>query len=186
MTKKVQPRKKQEYLDQQTKLAKDLQIKNMMAVPTLEKIIVNIGSKLIMDDNALLEQLQSDIALITGQKPVITRATKSIANFKLREGMPVGIKVTLRGDRMWEFFDKLVSVVLPRVKDFRGVPSKAFDGAGNMAIGLVDQSVFPEIDTNKVMKYHPLQIVIVTTADNDEAGYKLLKMLGMPYSKPKN
>lgn len=180
------PRKQQEYIEARPALMKELGIENVMAAPTLTKITVNIGAGKAKEDNALMEQLVSDVSLIAGQKPVITKAKKAIANFKLRENLPVGVKVTLRGDRMWEFYDKLVSVVLPRVKDFRGVSSKAFDGHGNYSLGFNDQSVFPEIDTTKVMKYHPLQVIICTSAVDDRGAYTLLKTLQMPFKKEKH
>lgn len=177
--------KKEEYNKIKSELIKELNISNVMAAPKFDKIVVNVGAGSAKDDNSLLEQLVDDITKITGQKAVITRSKKAISNFKLREDQPIGVKVTLRGDKMWDFFDKLVTVVLPRVKDFRGVSYKSFDGNGNYSMGLADQTVFPEIDTTKVMKYHPLQIVITTSAKNDDEGYLLLKKLGMPFrAKP--
>lgn len=180
------PRKQQQYIELRSKLMEKLGIANVMAAPTITKITINIGAGKAKEDNSLMEQLVSDVTLISGQKPVITKAKKAIANFKLRENLPVGVKVTLRGDRMWEFYDKLVSVVLPRVKDFRGVSNKAFDGKGNYSLGFVDQSVFPEIDTSKVMKYHPLQVIICTSANDNNAALELLTALGMPFKKDIN
>jgi large subunit ribosomal protein L5 len=163
-------------------LKSELALDNVMAVPTLTKIIVNAGiGKEAQNSSTAVEEFVADIAQITGQKPVVTKSKKAIANFKLRENMDNGIMVTLRGDRMWDFFDKLVNVVLPRVRDFRGVSPRAFDGRGNYALGLKEQTVFPEIDTDKVVKIRPLQVVIVTSAANDEQGRLLLKKLGMPF-----
>jgi len=165
-------------------LQKELGISNVMAVPTLTKIIVNAGiGREAQNSSTAVEEFAADIAPITGQKPVVTKSKKAIANFKLRENMDNGIMVTLRGDRMWDFFDKLVNVVLPRVRDFRGVSPKAFDGKGNYALGLTEQTVFPEIDTDKVIKTRPLQVVIVTTAEDNEQGKALLTKLGMPFRK---
>jgi len=165
-------------------LQKELGISNVMAVPTLTKIIVNAGiGREAQNSSTAVEEFTADIALITGQKPVVTKSKKAIANFKLRENTDNGIMVTLRGDRMWDFFDKLVNVVLPRVRDFRGVSPKAFDGKGNYALGLTEQTVFPEIDTDKVIKTRPLQVVIVTTAEDNEQGKALLTKLGMPFRK---
>jgi large subunit ribosomal protein L5 len=179
------PRKKQQYNEIKAELGKKLEIANVMAIPAITKIVINVGAGKAKDDNALLEQLTADLANISGQKPMVTKTKNAIANFKVRENQAVGVKVTLRGNRMWEFYDKLVSVVLPRVKDFRGVSAKAFDGRGNYALGFTDQSVFPEIDTTKVMKYHPLQVIICTSAANNEQGFELLSTLGMPFKKDK-
>lgn len=177
------PRKKQEYQKLQKQLMEDLKIANTMALPKLTKIVINIGAGKAKDDNSLLEQLQEDVTNIAGQKPVVTKSRKAIANFKLRENQPVGVMVTLRGNRMWEFFDKFVSVVLPRVKDFRGVSATAFDTKGNYSVGLKDQSVFPEVDTTKVIKYHPLQVVFCVDAPSKEASQQMFKLLGMPFRK---
>jgi large subunit ribosomal protein L5 len=177
------PRKKQQYDELKKDLMQKLDIKNAMSVPQLSKIVINIGAGKAKEDSSLIEQLVDDVANISGQKPVVTKTKKAVANFKIRENLPIGVKVTLRGNQMWEFYDKLVSIVLPRVKDFRGVSPKAFDGRGNYAIGLQDQSVFPEIDTTKAMKYHPLQVIICTTAQSNEAGHELLAALGMPFQK---
>ncbi len=154
-----------------------------MAVPHLDKIVINIGVGDATQDKKRLEEAVEELALITGQKPVITKAKKSIATFKLREGEPIGCKVTLRGIRMYEFFDKLVSISLPRVRDFRGVNKNAFDGRGNYTLGVKEQLIFPEIDYDKVQKVRGMDIVIVTTAKTDEEAHALLKELGMPFAK---
>lgn len=155
---------------------------NVMAIPKLDKIIINIGLGEAVDNPKALDAAVEDITLIAGQKPVITRAKKSIAGFKIREGMPIGVKVTLRGDRMYEFVDRLFNVALPRVRDFRGVSGKSFDGRGNYSLGLTEQLIFPEIDYDKIDKIRGMQIVFTTTAKTDEEGKELLKMLGMPFA----
>jgi large subunit ribosomal protein L5 len=162
-------------------LIKEFGYANIMAVPKLEKVSVNIGLGEATQNPKLLDGAVSELAQITGQKPVITKATKSIANFKLREGMSIGCAVTLRGDRMFEFLDRLVNVALPRVRDFRGVSTKSFDGRGNYTLGLKDQLIFPEIDYNKVEKVKGMNICITTTAKSDAEGLALLKHLGMPF-----
>ncbi len=154
-----------------------------MEIPGLEKIVINIGVGDATQDSKRLEEAVAELTAITGQKPVITKAKKSIATFKLREGQSIGCKVTLRGTRMYEFFDKLVSISLPRVRDFRGVSKNAFDGRGNYTLGIKEQLIFPEIDYDKVAKVRGMDIVIVTTAKSDEEAYALLKALGMPFSK---
>ena len=155
---------------------------NVMAIPKLDKIIINIGLGEAVDNPKALDGAVEDITLIAGQKPVITRAKKSIAGFKIREGMPIGVKVTLRGDRMYEFVDRLFNVALPRVRDFRGVSGKSFDSRGNYSLGLTEQLIFPEIDYDKIDKIRGMQIVFTTTAKTDEEGKELLKMLGMPFA----
>ena len=155
---------------------------NVMAIPKLDKIIINIGLGEAVDNPKALDGAVEDITLIAGQKPVIIRAKKSIAGFKIREGMPIGVKVTLRGDRMYEFVDRLFNVALPRVRDFRGVSGKSFDGRGNYSLGLTEQLIFPEIDYDKIDKIRGMQIVFTTTAKTDEEGKELLKMLGMPFA----
>lgn len=162
-------------------LIKEFGYKNVMAVPKLEKISVNIGLGEATQNAKLMDGAVSELGLISGQRPVITKARKSIAAFKLREGMSVGCMVTLRGERMYEFFDRLVSVALPRVRDFRGVSSKSFDGRGNYTLGIRDQLIFPEIDYNKVEKAKGMNICITTTAKTDAEGLALLKQLGMPF-----
>jgi large subunit ribosomal protein L5 len=154
---------------------------NPMQVPKLDKITLNIGLGEARENARALDTASADLATITGQKPVITRANKSIANFRLREGMPIGAMVTLRGERMWEFLDRLISVALPRVRDFRGVSPKGFDGRGNFTLGLRDQLLFPEIDYMKVDKARGMNVSVVTTAKTDEEARKLLQLMGMPF-----
>ena len=156
--------------------------KNVMEIPKLEKIVINMGLGDCKDNSKALELAVSELATIAGQKPLVTKAKKSIANFKVREGMNVGAKVTLRGERMYEFTDKLVSIVLPRVRDFRGVPTKAFDGRGNYALGVREQLIFPEIEYDKVEKIRGMEMIFVTTAKTDEEAKELLAQLGMPFS----
>ncbi len=162
-------------------LMKEFGYRNVMAAPKLEKISVNIGLGEATQNPKLLDGAVNELAQITGQKPVITKARRSIAAFKLRTGMSIGCTVTLRGERMYEFFDRLVNVALPRVRDFRGVPTKSFDGRGNYTLGLRDQLIFPEIDYNKVEKIKGMNICITTTATSDAEGLALLKHLGMPF-----
>ena len=162
-------------------LAKELELKNPMAVPRLHKIIVNMGVGEATQNAKVLDPAVNELGQITGQKPVVTRAKKSIAAFKVRQGQSIGAMVTLRGDRMYEFFDRLVNIVLPRVRDFRGVSSKSFDGRGNYTIGLHDQLIFPEISYEKVDKLKGMNVTIVTTAANDNQARSLLKHMGMPF-----
>ena len=162
-------------------LAKEFDITNPMATPRLEKIVINMGLGEAIANSKIIDTAADELSSISGQKPVTTKAKKSIASFKLREGMPIGSMVTLRGDRMYEFLDRFVSVALPRVRDFRGVSPKAFDGRGNYTLGIRDQLIFPEIDFNKVDKTRGMNISIVTTAKNDEQARALLKALGMPF-----
>src|SRR6266581_5416840 len=162
-------------------LMKEFDLKNPMAVPRVHKIVINMGVGEATQNAKILDPAANELGQITGQKPVITRAKKSIAAFKVRENMPIGAMVTLRGDRMYEFLDRLVSVVLPRVRDFRGVSTKSFDGRGNYTIGLHDQLIFPEIDYAKVDKLKGMNVTIVTTAANDNQARALLKHLGMPF-----
>ena len=162
-------------------IAKEFGIENPMAVPRLDKIVLNMGMGEAIANAKVLDTAVEELKAIAGQKPVITRAKKSIASFKLRQGMPIGVMVTLRGERMYEFFDRLVSVALPRVRDFRGVSPKAFDGRGNYTIGIREQLIFPEIDFNKVDKLRGINISIVTTARDDDQARSLLKALGMPF-----
>src|SRR5829696_418626 len=162
-------------------IAKEFGISNPMAVPRIDKVVINMGMGEAIANAKILDTAADELRAITGQKPVITKAKKSIASFKLRQGMPIGVVVTLRGDRMYEFLDRLVSVALPRVRDFRGVSPKAFDGRGNYTIGIREQLIFPEIDFNKVDKLRGMNISIVTTARNDEQARALLKALGMPF-----
>lgn len=162
-------------------LVKTLALKNVMQVPRLEKVVVNVGLGEALDNAKALDAAVDDIAIITGQRPVITKARKSIANFKLREGRAIGVKVTLRGYRMWAFLDRLFSIALPRVRDFRGVSPDSFDGRGNYTLGFREQLVFPEIDYDKIDKVRGFEVTIVTTAQTDEEGRTLLKLLGMPF-----
>ncbi len=162
-------------------LLKELELKNVMAVPRLHKIVVNMGVGEATQNAKVLDPAVNELGQITGQKPVVTRAKKSIAAFKVRQGQSIGAMVTLRGDRMYEFFDRLVNIVLPRVRDFRGVSSKSFDGRGNYTIGLHDQLIFPEISYEKVDKQKGMNVTIVTTAANDNQARTLLKHMGMPF-----
>jgi large subunit ribosomal protein L5 len=159
---------------------------NVMQVPRITKVVVNIGVGEAMDNAKALEAAVGDLVKITGQKPIITKARKSIANFKLREGRAIGVKVTLRGERMWSFLDRLMNIALPRVRDFRGVSPDSFDGRGNYTLGLREQLVFPEIEYDKIDKLRGLEISIVTTARNDDDARQLLSMLGMPFRKDGN
>ncbi|HEY8562610.1 MAG TPA: 50S ribosomal protein L5 [Pyrinomonadaceae bacterium] len=162
-------------------IAKEFGIENPMAVPKIEKIVVNMGVGEAIGNAKILDAAVEELRSITGQKPVVTKAKKSIAAFKLRQGMNIGSMVTLRGERMYEFLDRLISVALPRVRDFRGISGKAFDGRGNYTLGIREQLIFPEIDFNKVDKTRGMNISIVTTAQNDEQARSLLKALGMPF-----
>jgi large subunit ribosomal protein L5 len=164
-------------------LRKSFDFKNIMEVPRIEKVVVNIGVGEALDNPKALEAAVSDLATITGQKPVMNKARKSIANFKLREGRLIGTKVTLRGDRMWSFLDRLMNTALPRVRDFRGVSANAFDGRGNYTLGLRDQLIFPEIEYDKIDKLRGMEVTIVTTAKTDNQARTLLRLLGMPFSK---
>jgi large subunit ribosomal protein L5 len=162
-------------------LAKEFGYKNVMAIPKIEKVVVNMGLGEATGNAKIVDTGVDEIARLTGQKPVVTRAKKSIAQFKVRKGMPIGVMVTLRGDRMWEFLDRLISIALPRVRDFRGVSPRGFDGRGNYTLGLKDQLLFPEIDYMKVDKARGMNISVVTTAKTDEESRKLLQLLGMPF-----
>lgn len=164
-------------------LRKAFDLKNIMQVPRIQKVVVNIGMGEAMDNPKALEAAVSDLTIITGQKPIMTKARKSIANFKLREGRLIGTKVTLRGERMWSFLDRLLSTALPRVRDFRGVSGNAFDGRGNYTLGLRDQLIFPEIEYDKIDKLRGMEVTIVTTAKNDDQARTMLQLLGMPFSK---
>ncbi len=177
-------RLKEKYVKEITPaLMSKFNYKSVMQVPKVEKIVVNMGVGDAVQNAKALDNAVEELATITGQKPVVTRAKKSIAGFRLREGMPIGAKVTLRGERMYEFMDKLVSVSLPRVRDFRGVSKKAFDGRGNYTLGIKEQLIFPEIDYDKVSKVRGMDIVIVTTANTDEEARELLTQIGMPFQK---
>lgn len=176
------PRLKERYRkDVLPRLIKDFSYRNVMQAPRLEKIVLNVGLGEAINNIKLLESVQKELTIIAGQKAVITKAKKSIAGFKLRKGMPIGCKVTLRGDRMYEFLDKLISVAIPRVRDFRGLVPKSFDGRGNYALGVKEQYIFPEVDYDKVEMVHGLDVIICTTAVTDEEGKALLRYLGMPF-----
>ena len=176
------PRLKTRYREEALpRLQRELGLANPMQVPRLEKVVINMGVGDALKDGRMLEAAVEDLTIITGQKPVITKARKSIAGFKLREGMPIGVKVTLRGDRMWEFVDRLVSIAIPRIRDFRGLNPDAFDGRGDFTLGLTEQLIFPEIDYDKVAKVRGMDITVVTTATNDEEGRALLVALGFPF-----
>jgi large subunit ribosomal protein L5 len=164
-------------------LIKSLNLSNVMQVPRIEKVVVNIGVGEALDNAKALDAAVADLTLITGQKPVVNKARKSIAAFKLREGRAIGVKVTLRGERMWSFLDRLMNVALPRVRDFRGISPNSFDGRGNYTLGLREQLVFPEIDYDKIDKLRGMEITIVTSAKSDDEGRQLLGMLGMPFRK---
>ena len=177
-------RLKERYNNEITKtLMSKFNYSSVMEIPAMEKIVINIGVGDAVSNSKLLDDAVEELTLIAGQKPVVTRAKKSIAGFKLREGMPIGCKVTLRGEKMYEFLDKLVSVSLPRVRDFRGVPKNSFDGRGNYTLGVKEQLIFPEINFDKVNKLRGMDIVFVTTAKTDEEGRALLTELGMPFQK---
>jgi large subunit ribosomal protein L5 len=180
---RVVPRLKTRYREQiSPELLSDFGYANVMQVPGLVKIVVNMGVGEAARDSKLIEGAIRDLAAITGQKPQVTKARKSIAQFKLREGMPIGAHVTLRGDRMWEFLDRLLSVALPRIRDFRGLNAQQFDGHGNYTFGLTEQSMFREIDVDKIDRPRGMDITLVTTATNDEEGRELLRLLGFPFA----
>ena len=177
-------RLKEHYMKEvRRKLQDEFKIENPMAVPKIEKVVLNMGVGEAISNAKLLDTAVEELATITGQKPVITRAKKSIASFKLREGQAIGTMVTLRGEKMYEFLDRLISIALPRVRDFRGVPTKSFDGRGNYTLGIRDHLIFPEIDPGKVDKPKGMNITIVTTAKNDDQARVLLRELGMPFNK---
>lgn len=176
------PRLKQIYQERIVPtMMEEFQYSNIMEVPKLEKIVINIGMGEALQNAKALEAASADLATITGQKPIVTRAKKSVSNFRLRAGVPIGVKVTLRGPRMWHFLDRLINIALPRQRDFRGVSPDAFDGRGNYTLGLREQLVFPEIDYDKIDKIRGMEITIVTTAPTDEEGRRLLSLLGMPF-----
>ena len=178
------PRLKTRYQDEVAPaLMKKFEYKSVMQVPRLEKIVINVGCGDSRDNVKALDAVVRDLGEITGQKAVVTKAKKSVANFKLREGMPVGVKVTLRANRMWEFLDRLFNVALPRVRDFRGINPNAFDGRGNYALGLKEQLIFPEIDYDKIEKIRGMDVVICTTAQTDEEARELLRLMGAPFAE---
>jgi large subunit ribosomal protein L5 len=174
---------KEQYQGFVPNLMSGLNLDNVMEVPRITKVVVNIGLGEALDNPKALDAAVSDLSQVTGQKPVVTKARKSIANFKLREGRSIGAKVTLRGERMWSFLDRLINIVLPRVRDFRGVSPDSFDGRGNYTLGLREQLIFPEIEYDKIDKIRGMEITIVTTARNDDQARALLQMLGMPFKK---
>ena len=177
-----QPRLRNKYKDEIVpQLMKDFGFKNVMQVPKLERIVVNMGLGEAVQNAKLIESAAEELKAITGRKPVITRAKKSIAGFKLREGMPIGVMVTLRGEQMYDFLDRLVSLALPRTRDFKGISPKAFDGRGNYTLGIREQIVFPEINYDKIDRIKGMNVTLVTTAETDEQGRALLKSLGMPF-----
>jgi large subunit ribosomal protein L5 len=177
------PRQKERFnTDLRPALKEELGLANIMQVPRLEKIVINMGVGEAVKDGRMLDSAVSDLTTIAGQKPVVTKARKSIAGFKLREGQAIGVKVTLRGDRMWEFLDRLVSLALPRIRDFRGLDAKAFDGHGNYTMGVTEQLIFPEIDYDKVSQVRGMDITVVTTATTDDEGRALLVALGFPFA----
>jgi large subunit ribosomal protein L5 len=179
------PRLQQLYTDEAVPaLVKEFRYGNAMEVPRLEKVVLNIGLGEAIQNGRAIDAASADIKTISGQSPIVIRARKSVAAFKLREGMPIGVKVTLRGRRMYEFLDKLINVALPRFRDFRGIDPKAFDGHGNYTLGLKEQLVFPEIDYDKIDKLRGLEVCIVTTAKTNDEGRSLLAQLGMPFRKP--
>jgi len=179
-------RMKQKYNDIVPALREELEISNVMETPKLEKIVISVGAGEEGKDNKLIQNMADTISLIAGQKAVIVMAKKSVAGFKAREGAPSGIKVTLRGENMYTFFDKLVSIALPRVKDFRGTPRKGFDGRGNYNFGLEEQLMFPEVVFDNILKTHGMNITIVTSTDSDKEAFALLEKLGMPFAKGRN
>ena len=164
-------------------LMKKFEYKSVMQIPKLDKIVINVGCGEARENSKVVDAIVSDLAQITGQKPIICKAKKSVANFKLREGMPIGVKVTLRGDRMYEFLDRFFNLALPRVRDFRGINPNSFDGRGNYAMGIKEQLIFPEIDYDKIDKVRGMDIIMVTTANTDEEARELLKLMGAPFAE---
>jgi large subunit ribosomal protein L5 len=184
MSENTKPRLRQRYQDEViAKLQGEFNYGNVMEVPKLEKIVINLSIKEAVQNVKLLDSAVEELTLIAGQKAVVTRARRSIANFKLREGMPIGTRVTLRGDRMWEFLDRLITVAIPRIRDFRGVNTKAFDGRGNYSLGLTEQIIFPEIDYDRVNRINGMNISFVTSAKTNAEGRALLRFIGMPFAQ---
>jgi len=179
-------RLKDKYLALKPEIQSALDIKNVMQIPGLDKVVISVGAGFAMKDNKLIQNIEDTITTIAGQKASTVIAKKSVAGFKVREGMPVGVRVTLRGENMYNFLDRLISIALPRVKDFRGVPRNGFDGRGNYNFGLEEQLIFPEVTYDSVMQIHGMNITVVTTADSDKAGFTLLEKLGMPFTKGSN
>ena len=164
-------------------LMKKFQYKNVMQVPKIDKVVINVGAGEARDNAKVIDAIMNDLSIITGQKPIVCRARKSVANFKLREGLPIGVKVTLRGEKMYEFIDRFFNVALPRVRDFRGINANAFDGRGNYAVGVKEQLIFPEIEYDKIDKVRGMDICFVTTANTDEESKELLTLMGAPFEK---
>ncbi len=164
-------------------LMKKFGYKSVMQIPKLDKVVINVGAGEAKDNSKVIESVMSDLSKITGQRPVVCKAKKSVANFKLREGMPIGVKVTLRGDKMYEFVDRLFNAALPRVRDFRGINPNSFDGRGNYAMGVKEQLIFPEIDYDKIDKVRGMDIIFVTTAETDEQAKELMTLMGAPFSR---
>ena len=184
MSENYTPRLKKKYMDEiAPAMMKKFGYKSVMQIPKLDKITINVGCGEARDNSKVLDAVCNDLAIITGQKPVVTRARKSIANFKLREDMPIGAKVTLRQDKMWEFLDRFFNIALPRVRDFRGIQNGGFDGRGNFAMGIKEQLIFPEIEYDKIDKIRGMDIVFTTTAQTDEEAKELLTLLGAPFAK---
>jgi len=179
-------RLKDKYLGLKSELQADLGIANSMQTPQIEKIIISVGAGFAMKDNKLMQNIEDTITKIAGQKASTIIAKKSVAGFKVREGMPVGVRVTLRGENMYNFLDRLISIALPRVKDFRGVARNGFDGRGNYSFGLQEQLIFPEVTYDSIMQIHGMNITVVTTADSDKAAFALLEKMGMPFTKGSN
>ena len=176
-------RLKEKYLSLKPELQSELDIKNPMQIPGLEKVIISVGAGFAMKDNKLMQNIEDTISTIAGQRATTVIAKKSVAGFKVREGMPVGVKVTLRANQMYTFMDKLISIALPRVKDFRGVNRNGFDGRGNYNFGLTEQLIFPEVDYDSIMQIHGMNITVVTTTNSDKDAFALLEKLGMPFAK---
>lgn len=180
----IVPRLKEKYLSEiRAQLKDELELVNVMEVPQFEKIVINVGVGAAVDNKGILDKVIADITTIAGQKPVVTKAKKSIAGFKLREGNPIGVKATLRGDQMWEFFDRLITLAIPRIRDFRGLSPKSFDGRGNYTFGVTEQLIFPEIEYDKVDAPRGMDITIVTTARTDAEGRALLSAFGFPFRR---
>lgn len=177
-------RLKEQYVNEiAPALNKKFGYKSVMQIPKLDKIVINVGAGEAKDNAKVIDSISGDLAKITGQKPIVCRAKKSVANFKLREGMPIGVKVTLRGEKMWEFMDRLFNVALPRVRDFRGINPNSFDGRGNYSMGIKEQLIFPEIEYDRIDKVRGMDVCFVTTANTDEEGRELLKLMGAPFEK---
>ena len=184
MSENNKPRLRQRYDDEVIgKLLSEFEYGNVMQVPRLQKVVINLSMKEAVQNVKLLDAAVEELTLIAGQKAVVTRARRSIANFKLREGMPIGARVTLRGDQMWEFVDRLITIAIPRIRDFRGVSTKAFDGRGNYSLGVTEQIIFPEIDYDRVNRISGMNITFVTSAETDDEGRALLRHVGMPFAR---